>query len=233
METVSTNLIPTGNRSLTWCFPFRRRVRKLQQAIGADGGHRRDEDVHPAQQRVLRNAIFGAVGCPDHRIDRSALRAVRPFQPFHHAPLARSRLSSLRQSGQCNGFPVAFAFCHHRPGHARYQVKKAATKKATRAAGPAGRKAGAKKGQNPGIREIGCEISPGRSVRPGRGPAIDRTLPKRSCRQRPVCPTLRSGQSRRWRPGSDFDPGIAMRGRPGQANTVARSRAKLEIENFA
>src|SRR5450759_973660 len=45
----------------------------------------------------------------------SALRAVRPFQPSHHAGCpARSRLRR-----ECDGFLVALAPGHHGPGHPR------------------------------------------------------------------------------------------------------------------
>src|SRR5664279_2714225 len=52
----------------------------------------------------------------------SALRAVRPFQPSHHAGCpARSRLRRKR-----DGFFVALAPGHHRPGHPRNLVGKCA-----------------------------------------------------------------------------------------------------------
>jgi len=48
----------------------------------------------------------------------SALRAVCPFQPSHHAGCpARSRLRRKR-----DGFPVALALGHHRPDHPRNLV---------------------------------------------------------------------------------------------------------------
>src|ERR1019366_465533 len=50
----------------------------------------------------------------------SALRAVRPFQPSHHAGYpARSRLRRKR-----DGFLVTLAFGHHGPGHPRDLVGK-------------------------------------------------------------------------------------------------------------
>ena len=52
----------------------------------------------------------------------SELRAVGPFQPFHHV-VAGAISSNVALSGQCDGFPVALA-CHHGPGHARDLVCK-------------------------------------------------------------------------------------------------------------
>src|SRR5664279_8969 len=50
----------------------------------------------------------------------SALRAVRPSQPSHHAGCpTRSRLPRKR-----DGFLVALAFGHHGPGHPRHLVGK-------------------------------------------------------------------------------------------------------------
>ena len=50
----------------------------------------------------------------------SALRAVRPFQPSHHAGCpTRSRLRR-----ECDGFLVALATGHHSPGHPRNLVGK-------------------------------------------------------------------------------------------------------------
>jgi hypothetical protein len=43
----------------------------------------------------------------------SALRAVRPFQPSHHAGCPTRSLSRR----QCDGFLIALAPCHHRPHH--------------------------------------------------------------------------------------------------------------------
>src|SRR5664279_4923371 len=52
----------------------------------------------------------------------SALRAVRPSQPSHHAGCpTRSRLPRKR-----DGFLVALAFGHHGPGHPRHLVGKRA-----------------------------------------------------------------------------------------------------------
>src|SRR5262245_60056314 len=45
----------------------------------------------------------------------SALRAVRPFQPSHHAGCPTRSLSRR----ECDGFLVALALGHHRPGHSR------------------------------------------------------------------------------------------------------------------
>src|SRR6516225_8483691 len=45
----------------------------------------------------------------------SALRAVRPFQPSHHAGCPTRSLSRR----ECDGFLVALAPGHHRPGHSR------------------------------------------------------------------------------------------------------------------
>src|SRR5215813_4964307 len=45
----------------------------------------------------------------------SALRAVRPFQPSHHAECPTRSLSRR----ECDGFLVALAPGHHRPGHSR------------------------------------------------------------------------------------------------------------------
>ena len=51
----------------------------------------------------------------------SALRAVSPFQPLRHAVAGAilSNIASLALSSQRNGFLVALALGHHRPGHAR------------------------------------------------------------------------------------------------------------------
>jgi len=38
----------------------------------------------PGQKHAFSDAL-AHVGCPDHRIDRSAFRAVSPLQPSHHA----------------------------------------------------------------------------------------------------------------------------------------------------
>src|SRR5262249_10990057 len=67
---------------------------------GSGPGHKRAFDNAVAQGVVL---IAGSTG--------SALRAVRPFQPSHHAGCPTRSLSRR----ECDGFLIALAPGHHRP----------------------------------------------------------------------------------------------------------------------
>ena len=57
-------------------------------AVHMTAGHNALRGSGPSQQVAFRDAM-AQLGCPDHRIDRSALHAVRPFQ--HSRLAARSR----------------------------------------------------------------------------------------------------------------------------------------------
>ena len=52
----------------------------------------------------------------------SALRAVRPFQPSHHAGVSGAISFTLRR--ECDGFFVSLTSGHHGPGHPRDLVGK-------------------------------------------------------------------------------------------------------------
>src|SRR5499427_9058554 len=55
------------------------------------------------------------VGCPDRRIDRLCITCCSPSQPFTSRRMLPTRSLSRRE---CDGFLVALAPGHHRPGHA-------------------------------------------------------------------------------------------------------------------
>ena len=52
----------------------------LFSAVHMTAGHNALRGSGPGHKLAFNDAL-AQVGCPDHRIDRSALRAVRPFQP--------------------------------------------------------------------------------------------------------------------------------------------------------
>ena len=65
-------------------------VRPLS-AVHMTAGHNALRRSGPYHKRALNNAV-AQVGCPDRRSTGSALRAVRPFQPSHHAACATGSL---------------------------------------------------------------------------------------------------------------------------------------------
>jgi hypothetical protein len=66
------------------------------------------------------HSILAQVGCPDRWIDWSALRAVCPSQPSHHAGWPARSCSGRKR----DRFLVAFTSGHHGPHHAREFVGK-------------------------------------------------------------------------------------------------------------
>ena len=88
-------------------------------AVHMTAGHNALRGSGPSQQHAFEDAM-ALVGCPDRRIDRLCITCCSPSQPSHHAGYpARSR--SPRKS---DGFFVAFALGHPRPGHPRNFVRK-------------------------------------------------------------------------------------------------------------
>src|SRR6202158_3786065 len=72
----------------------------------------------PSADQVPVNSTHSTMLCPMWVVliagsTGSALRAVRPFQPSHHAGCPTRSLSRR----QCDGFLIALAPGHHRPHH--------------------------------------------------------------------------------------------------------------------
>jgi hypothetical protein len=83
----------------------------LLSAVHMTAGHNVLRGSDPGQKPAFDDAV-AQVGCPDRRIDGSALRAVRLPTFTSRRISARSRLRRKR-----DGFSVALASGHHRPGH--------------------------------------------------------------------------------------------------------------------
>ena len=81
-------------------------------AVHMTAGHNALRGSGPGQKPAFDDAL-AHVGCPDRRIDRLCVTCCSPSQPSHHARCpARSH---SRRKG--DGFFVALALGHHRPGH--------------------------------------------------------------------------------------------------------------------
>ena len=93
-------------------------VRPLSAAHRA-AGHNALRGSGPGQKLAFDDAL-AQVGCPDHRIDRFCITCCLPFPAITpRLPDAISFARRFALTGQRDGFPVAFALGHHRPGHAR------------------------------------------------------------------------------------------------------------------
>jgi hypothetical protein len=87
-------------------------------------GHNALRGSGPGQKLAFNDAL-AHVGCPDHRIDRFCITCCRPFPAITPRLLARiSSVVASPSTGKREGFPVALALGHHRPGHARDLVGK-------------------------------------------------------------------------------------------------------------
>ena len=73
-------------------------------------GHNALRGSGPGQKDAFEDAV-ARVGCPDRQIDRLCIRAVRPFQPSHHAGYPTRSLSNLERSG----LPVTASLRHQGP----------------------------------------------------------------------------------------------------------------------
>jgi len=82
-------------------------------AVRMTAGHNALRGSGPGQKPAFDNAL-AHVGCPDRRIDRLCITCCSPSQPSHHAGCP-TRSGSRRKR---DGFFVALALGHHRPGHA-------------------------------------------------------------------------------------------------------------------
>jgi len=82
-------------------------------AVRMTAGHNALRGSGPDQKPAFDDAL-AHVGCPDRRIDRLCITCCSPSQPSHLAGCpTRSRSCRKR-----DGFLVALALGHHRPGHA-------------------------------------------------------------------------------------------------------------------
>src|SRR5215831_11602430 len=83
-------------------------------AVHVTAGHNALRGSGPDQMHAFDHAM-ARVGCPDRRIDRLCITCCSPSQPFASRRMPARSLSCR----ECDGFLVALAPGHHRPGHSR------------------------------------------------------------------------------------------------------------------